>query len=222
MHSPFITIFSYIPPLPNSVHQNEASHLDKMSLTTLNRYDSRWRQCVRYLNSTVDVDTPAGAGRRPALSREEVPVGVALGAERSDGVWALLLIELAQAALFRYGAGGVEREGLTQGQKDTYYCETHTEHFHGGGDDDEAVEITWANESKTLIPLNSISVNVFELLTSHRLSIFINYTLSQLGDSCTIINSSVLYANCTELQLERIWSLVFQRRFHLSFFFPAP
>lgn len=57
----------------------------RSSLTTVHRYGP-WRSLgARYLISGEDVDTPAVSGRPRALLREEVPVGVTLRDEHTDG-----------------------------------------------------------------------------------------------------------------------------------------
>ena len=110
-------------------------------LTTVDRRVPRWRARVGYLRSADGVDAPAVAGRGPALSREEIPVGVALRAESANGVVAVLLRVLAGARVPGGHDGGVERDGSAQCQKGGGKRETDAEQPHGDDDDDEeAVE----------------------------------------------------------------------------------
>lgn len=57
----------------------------RSSLTTAHRYDPWWSLSAWYLLSGEDVDTPAVTGRPRALLREEVPTGVTLRDEHTDG-----------------------------------------------------------------------------------------------------------------------------------------
>lgn len=82
------------------------------------------------------MDAPAVPGGRPALLREEVPVGVTLWDELSEIGGAVLQHVLAEAHVS--GDGGVdrEREGSAQGQEDAE-CERRSEQLHGDDDDEE-------------------------------------------------------------------------------------